>query len=414
MKRALAAVREARWLSEERARAYAVLVAVMILLQALSLVGKIVWTASSDPLWRPVVTDFDAFWSGARLLLQGTPARAYDIPAMIAAEQQGAQPVAGQFLPYLYPPVFLMLSAPLGLLPYLASMAAFALAGYAAVVACLRRILPAAWPLLPVLAFPAAMMNATMGQTAAIATLCFGGAMLWLDRRPALAGACLGMLVYKPHLALCVPVALLAARRWTALASCAATALALLLLSRIVLGGATWLAFRQSMFMAREVLLDQPTWMKMTSIYGAVRVLHGSAGLALAVQAAAATLAVLCMGLVARARPGAGPEAATLVLAALICTPYLLDYDLVCLGVSMAWLAGQGSLTGWRPWEKILLCLGYMLPLEARNLNAQVGVPLMPVLLVCLLAVVVARLRRDRPGAGDAAGDARLLALAHE
>jgi len=38
-----------------------------------------------------------------------------------------------------------------------------------------------------------------------------------------------------------VPVALLAARRWTALASCAATALALLLLSWIVLGGATWL-----------------------------------------------------------------------------------------------------------------------------------------------------------------------------
>jgi hypothetical protein len=40
-----------------------------------------------------------------------------------------------------------------------------------------------------------------------------GGGALGLDKRPVLAGLCFGALVYKPHLAVMVRVALTAARR---------------------------------------------------------------------------------------------------------------------------------------------------------------------------------------------------------
>jgi hypothetical protein len=396
--RALGPLRQADWLTAERAQAYSRLIAAMILIQAASLIGRIVWTAWSDPLGRPVPTDFDAFWSGARLVLQGHPALAYDVPAMLAAQHVGAQPAPGQFFPYLYPPPFLLLSTPLGLLPYLAAMAAFALVGFGAIAACLRRILPAPWPLLPILAFPAAMMNATMGQNGALTALCFGVALLLMERRPALAGLCLGLLACKPHLAVCVPLALLASRRWRVLASCAATAMLVCLLSWAALGGGVWTGFFAASSMAREVLAGDDTWPRMLSVYAAVRILHGGAWMAAAAQAAAAIVACLCVVRVCTPRPGAGPEIAVTVSAALLCTPYLFDYDLVCLGVPMAWLAGRGSLLGWRPWEKIGLGLLYLLPLEARNLNQHVGAPVMPLALLALLGLVVSR--AIAPGTG--------------
>jgi hypothetical protein len=410
---ALAALRQADWLTAERARIYSRMVAVMIALQALSLVGKIVWTAHADPAWRPLPTDFDAFWSGARLALAGHPALAYDTDAMLAAQRIGAQPAPGQFFPYLYPPVFLLLSLPLGLLPYLAAMAAFSLGGYAAIVACLRQILPRAWPLLPVLAFPPAMMNATMGQNGALSALCFTGGLLQLERRPALAGACLGLLVFKPHLAVPVPVALLAARRWRALFACAATAAALCLLSWAALGSTTWQGFLAAGPMARAVLTGDDTWPRMLSVYAAVRLLQGSLPAGILAQAVAAAAALASVAWVCRRRPGAGAESAVTVTAALLCTPYLFDYDLVCLGVPMAWIAGSGSVRGWRAWEKLLLCALLLFPLEARNCNAHLGLPLTPFLVALLLACVIAR-ARHAPAQPVTAAQPQPLALAHD
>ncbi len=393
VRRLLDLVRYADWLTADRARIYGRLIAVLVGVQAVNLTVRILRSAAADAHWRPEPTDFDTFWAAARLTLQGHAAWAYQPLSMQAAEQLGAQPAAGQFFPYLNPPIFLLLCAPLGLLPYLPSMLAFIAATYAAFVACLRRLLPRAWPSLTVLALPVAMLNGTEGQNGAITAACYAGGALLLERAPVWAGASLGLLAYKPHLGLCVPVVLCAARRWAALASCAGTSLCLALLSWAALGSAPWRGFLAAAGMMHEVIRGDDTWPRMLSTYAAFRILHAGPQAAYAAQAAAALAAACLAARAAAARPGAAAEASLMVAGTLACTPYLLDYDLVCTAVPMAWVAARASAGGWLAWEKCVLGLLYLFPLEARNFNLHLGLPIAPALLGALLWVVAWRAR---------------------
>src|SRR5262249_24072486 len=142
--------------------------------------------------------------------------------------------------PWVYPPTFLLLLLPFGLLPPLASLAAFLTSGFVALIAALRLHAAGGLPygilLFTIVLCPAVPFNVMTGQnaffTAALLLAGFG----ILGGRPVLAGALLGFLSVKPQLWLMVPVALLAAREWRALAAAAATALLLALLTLPVFG----------------------------------------------------------------------------------------------------------------------------------------------------------------------------------
>ena len=62
------------------------------------------------------------------------------------------------------------------------------------------------------LAFPATFINLFHGQNGFLNAALLGAALLALDRRPVVAGILFGLLSYKPHLGLLVPLALLAGR----------------------------------------------------------------------------------------------------------------------------------------------------------------------------------------------------------
>lgn len=391
----LGVLRQADWLTKERAQGYCWMLAAVTTIQAVHLVVLTVSTALADPHWRPLPNDFNAFWSAAMLTIEGRSATIYDPAIMHAAQAVGAQPAPGAFLPYMNPPIFVLLCAPLGLLPYLPALAAFVVSSYAAMVVFVRRILPPVWPLLPIIALPVAMFNGTEGQNGSITAAIYAAGMLLLDRRPVLAGLCLGLLSFKPHLACGIPVALGAARRWTALAGFAASICGLALLSWLVLGTATWTSFLNAAPVMRRVLEQGETWPKMQSVYAATRILHGPIPLAVTMQALAASLALAVLAQHAARRPGAGAEIAASVATSLLCTPYVLDYDLVCLAVPMAWLAARGTLSGWGPWEKSLLAALYFYPLEARNMNVRLGVPLAPLFIAALLGLLVSRCWKD-------------------
>ncbi len=387
------ALRGAAWLTEDRARAYGRLIGAAVLILGVAAQVKIFLPALADSHWRPLASDFDPFWSGARLALQGHPALAYNLPALRIVENTGAQS-SGLFY-YLYPPVWLLLCLPLAALPYPLALAAFLLAGYAACCCCLRALLPRSWPTLPVMALPVLILNATIGQNGFVTGTCFAAAMLLLDRRPALAGACLGVFAFKPQLAVGIPLLLLLGRRWAALLSCGAVALCLVLASWAVLGTAAWQGFFAATPFIGAILHDPGIWPKLVSVFTAIRLAGGGIGLALGVQAACAAVALGCVAYAGLCRPGGGGEIATLAAASLLCTPYVMDYDLVCLSVPMAWLAGRGTRTGWLAWEKTVLAACYLVPALARSANLAAGVSLAPPVMLALLAVVTARVRHD-------------------
>ncbi len=377
------------WLTAGRARAYAAPVWVLGLVLTFGMVSRIVSPAMTDMRHRIAPTDFSAFWAAARLAALGDPQAAYDPQAAQAAQCQEAacDPAAPFPRPYLYPPAFLLFTLPFGLLPLPFALVVFVAAGYGLAACCLRRLAGHGW-WLPILLSPGALLNAVTGQAGCLSASCLAGGLLLVGTRPALAGVCLGLLVFKPQLALAIPVVLLAGRRWRALAACGATAFAVCALSWCALGQAAWTAFFARSSWAGSLLREEAVWHRLVSVYGAARLLRAGVPLAAACQGLAAILALGYLIWLARQRLSDGGDVAAITPAALLCTPYLWDYDLVCLSVPAAWLAGRAAHSGWRRWEKPMLCGSYMVPVLARYANLSLGVPLSPFLAAGLLVLV--------------------------
>jgi hypothetical protein len=81
-------------------------------------------------------------------------------------------------------------------------------------------------------------------------------------------------------------------------------------------------------------------------------------------------------------------QAATLVLATFLFTPYAFSYDLALLALPLAWLGWEGYNTGWLPGEPAFLCLGWLLPLIT-SVMALIKCQMTPVILAALLIFVV-------------------------
>jgi hypothetical protein len=350
--------------------------------------------ASAAQGGKPVAADFMTFWSAARMAVLHGPASAYDDAARAVLQHSagalGGDP--GGHYAYWYPPTFLLLTLPLGLVGYVPALCAFLAAGYALLIATLRRIAGDPLVTIALIASPAMLLNTIIGQNGSLTASCFAGAMLLLERAPVAAGACLGFLVCKPHLAVLIPLALAAAGRWRAFFACGGMALLLCAASLLWLGPQVWWLFMAHSAEARAALEYFPEdWAKIQSMFSAARLLGASVTLAYGLHALVAVGAAYLLWRVARKRPGAEAEMAVLTVSALLATPYMFDYDLVCLLVPMAWLCRAGIAGGWRSWEKIVLLLVYVLPLVARFSAGRFGVPLIPVPLVALLLVCARR-----------------------
>jgi hypothetical protein len=392
----LSAFTEARWLTPQRARAYC------RILLALSLLLAGLWVALArngiDRAGHPLGTDFIDFWAASRLALSGHAADAY-VPerhGQVEAEAFAGHDLGG-YTPFFYPPTFLLVCLPLALLPYLPSLVVWLAATFYAYWRGLRALLPQPRMALPILAFPAVLSNAGHGQNGFLTTALFAGAAHWLGARPVLGGLCLGGLCVKPHLALLVPVALLAGRQWRALLAAAAGAAGFGLLSLAVLGADAWRGFLRAAPQARQTLeqgLLDPA--KLPSVFAAVRLLDGSLAAAYAVQAVAALAACAVLLALRRCwaagRDAAGPVA-LLVAASLLANPYLLDYDLMLLAIPLAWSFREALRDGFLPWEKLVLAAGFVLPLVCRSLAQHAALPLGPVVIAAVLASVARRLR---------------------
>jgi hypothetical protein len=379
---------EAPWLTAQRARIYGGLLAGAMLAFVAGILSLTLMHSLRDPAGLPISLDFDAFWAAAHLSAAGDPASAYD-NRIIEATERAATVMEPGYLAFYYPPSFLMLITPLGWLGYSAALAVFLVVEMVLILALLRRILPQRWAWLPLLGFPGFLMNGLSGQNAPLSASCFAAAAIWLDTRPVLAGAALGALSCKPQLAVCVPVALLAARRWRALAACGASAILLALASWLVLGTGPWRGFLANAPNARADIETIPIkWPLMQSLFGAIKLAGGATWPAYAAQAVLSAAALALLVRIAWRRPGAQLEASAMVAAALLVTPFLYDYDLALLAVPMACVLGLAQTAGWRAWERVLLLLLFLCPLAARQAGLGLGVTIGPPLVAGLLLVL--------------------------
>lgn len=388
--RILAALRDTGWLTRERVRGYAVIV---LALEALAL---LFWAGRTYDLYLPIdppsSLDFMSFYAAGTLADRGTPALAYDIKVHKATEKQiyGDQRIP--YYGFFYPPVFLMFCAALAALPFTLAYLVFVFATGAAFWFVLRRTIGDPVLTLALLSFPAAFLTIALGQNAFLTAALFGGALLALDRRPILAGILFGAMCYKPHFLVLVPVALIAGRYWKTLAASAATVVALSLLSALVLGWQSWVAFYHIALVARSAFeAGGVAFSQLVSIFGAVRLAGGGTGLALVVQFIASLAAAVVTAVIWYRRPAPEIRAIVLVAATLVAVPVYLFYDLLPVTIALAWLMRDARAKRYFPWEKTVICLLWPVALLCRDFGRQTHIPIGWTVAATLLALALHR-----------------------
>ena len=286
----------------------------------------------------------------------------------------------------------------MALLPYLTSLAVWLLTTLGAYLWVIRRIAPHFLTILAALIFSATLQNFGFGQNGFLSTALLGGGLLLMDRYPVAGGVLLGLLTYKPHLAVLVPVALLAGRHWKTLLAMLATALGLVLASVLVLGHQVWVVFLtknipgvlKSIQTGKIMDGGSLPWDKMPTFFSALN----STGIGL--LPAVIVQGIIMLGIAALVfwvwRRGASlaVRGSFLVLGTFLFTPYLFTYDLCLLALPLAWLAWDGYTRGWAPGEKWLLFLCWIMPMFSEEIAQVTRVPI-PSLFFILLMVIAAR-----------------------
>ncbi len=375
------------WLTRERLTVYPrIIVALYILLGGyLILVPGLLGHGLVDRLGKPIGTDFAVFWTASKVALAGGPAAIYDFSKLQALQ---ASLIGADFpLVWFYPPTFLLIVLPLSLMPYLASLLIWnttTLCGYLLVI---RRIAPHPSTIWLALAFPGTFQNFFHGQNGFLSASLIGGGLLLLDAFPVLGGSLLGLVSYKPQLAVLIPIALIAGRRWQALAAAAASAITLALASFLVFGQEVWLAFMKNLSLPMQLVkLGALPGYKMATVFSATLLLGGSSLLAGILQGLV-MLVVAAVVIRTWSRPGIplAQRASVLVLGILLFTPFTFEYDLALLALPLAWLAWEGYTQGWPARMQGFLFLGWLMPIIAPLLAKMTHLQVGPMILAALI-----------------------------
>jgi hypothetical protein len=201
-------------------------------------------------------SDFTAFYTGWRIVLDGRGSSLYD-PAVQAEVQQAI--LGGRVFPtglnaFVNPPHLVLPFLPLGLLPLRTGYVAWTLIQAAilgGIVALLLRRVASAWT--PperfalgawALAFPSVAISFYEGSFALLLALAILAVFLEAERgRDARSGAWLALATLKPQVAVGPALAFLAGRRLRVIASAAVVVVALAVLASVVMGPGIWGAY---------------------------------------------------------------------------------------------------------------------------------------------------------------------------
>ncbi|AVF38452.1 hypothetical protein AL486_00995 [Pandoraea apista] len=345
----------------------------------------------------PVGLDFLPFWGASHFVLQGHPLDAYNIELMTRVQIAG-QPWAeklGGVMPWLYPPVAMLLLAPVALLSFTYAYTGYACVGFALYYAALRRTAPWRDARLPTVGFPGVLVVILAGQISLYTTGLAGFSLAMLRKRPVWAGVLTGLLFIKPHLALLFPLAFLCARQWRALTACVVTVIGTTALAAAVFGPDVYPAFLHATAFARQSIVDGTAQIaRVPTFFVTARMLGASLLMAAVIHGGVALCAVAAMIDFWRRPTAFALRAAMLVCATTLVSPYLYDYDLAILALVIAWYVRDGIARGWLRGEREWLVVLWLTPLCGLLGVQHIGFQFMPFITLTTLALLWRRRRR--------------------
>jgi hypothetical protein len=341
---------------------------------------------------RPCTADFPDFALSARLALQGHARAAYDFPGFQALADQ-VFPHARDVYQFAYPPFLMLLTAPLGALPFWAGWLLWMVGGWLALALCVRRVFPEHW-LLYTAALPAVFVNAVAGQNGLWTAAILGWGLILLPSRPILAGALWSLVLYKPHIALLLPIVLLCRCRrepggWRALAGFCGGAAFLAFAATLAFGMTVWQEFIAHDEIVRTLILENGTGIfhRMVSVFALVRHSGASKPGAYAAQGCVTLITACLVATVWRSPAPAPLKGLILLLGITLSAPYLFDYDLALLALVPIWLRRQAP-----DWPNRLAAGALLvLPLFSAPVSRWTGVAVGSLVLVPAFAYALTR-----------------------
>ncbi len=381
---ALGTVKWARWLTRERLMRWG---AFWALLSVVLLAHNAIVNPPSG------VTrggDFINYWSGALLVATENPGIAYHFGPYHAFQQSLVGTAFGWRI-YSYPPIMMLLCWPLAGLSLVHALLVWILLGIGLCTWSLSRLV--GWPVaaLATIGAPAAFFNLLDGQNGYFTAVLLVWGLMLIDRRPVFAGLLLGMLCYKPHLGILLPVALVAGAQWRALGAAAACVIFLVGASVISLGPNAWIGFIDQMALERMLLpFARSTWAGMPTVFVMMRMAGAGLPAAYLMQGVSAISAAAAIAALWHGRSPLGIKSAALTIGIFLATPYTFYYDMIVLIFAAAWLTNEAVKTGFLPWEKVTILILLVLP-ALSLLPALSGFQIGPILLWLTMVVILRR-----------------------
>jgi hypothetical protein len=302
-----------------------------------------------DAQGRPVPFDFLVFWSAGHLVLAGHATAVFSLSQLRAAEVGVVGHAFPNVLPWPYPPLFLFVATSLACLPYVWAFVAWIGTTLAALATAISLVARRRAAFLVALAPPWILFGVLNGQNGFLTASIIAAVLLTLERRPALSGLLLGLLCYKPQLAVLFPVALASAGNWRAFAWAALGVVLWTAFSAVVFGPGIFIAFLSGISAQNHIVLagNGVAPFNLQSLYGLLRWIGAGAPVSGGLQLCLSLACAFSVIVIWRSAAHFELKAAALAAAIPLATPYLFVSDLAILSVAIAFLFREKPFDRW-------------------------------------------------------------------
>lgn len=337
---------------------------------------------------RPVGGDFINLWTVARMELSGQADKIYSVADFDTYQKTLVGGADLGLRLWAYPPHSLLLVWPFGLIGYYPALAAWSVFGLLLLFVGARRFGFDRLETAVLLTSPATVLNLYYGQSGSIITGLVLLALSARTSRDAIPTVAAAVLTIKPQGGFLLPLLWVAERRWWMILWTAALAVLFGTLSIALFGIETWHGYLGDTLPKLSDLERNgtgPFMAMIPSVFMAMRILTGQSDVAITAHVIFAVM--IGIAFVWRLWRVTDPERRTalLLLATVLITPYIHNYDLALLlsGALIVarrpWAAGSGPSK-----TELPIILAWMLPQLVLLLN-MAGLPISALLILPLL-----------------------------
>ena len=339
--------------------------------------------------------DFFAIWSFAKFPITNHAADIYN-RSVLQEFQESLGSTSSVHLPFPYPPSFVLLIIPFGLLSHYAAYGIWILGTFVFYFAVSWHRKWRWSTTFVVTLAPATILTFVYGQTGFLTAALMIGGFRFADRRPIVSGVLFGLMSIKPQLGMLIPIALIAARLWRTLAAAGGTVLALVLVSSVAFGWSIWPLWL-SQLLAHDDWAATTKPQYMPTIVANLTFLGVDLGAARGIQLAVA-VGVAGIIWVCFRRGVTNLGTAALLVGTFLATPYAFVYDMpVVTNAILAVVYDEGRMHRPLPiHETFILVWSLILPVlmvETWRTGAIRSIPL-----ILLFGLIVWHIVRARLG----------------